>query len=76
MRLGDDVVLGDGAEVPGLTDVLGTVNKEVLDDHEQGSNVVPGQVVLALLLVSSEAGAVVLRQVELAAEEYLDFLKE
>merc|ERR1719510_19517 len=59
VRLGDDVVLGDGAEVPGLADVLGTVNEEVLDDHEQGSNVVPGQVVLALLLVTLQPGAVV-----------------
>merc|ERR1719510_2208753 len=59
VRLGDDVVLGHGTEVPGLADVLGTVHEEVLDDHEQGSNVVPGQVVLALLLVALQAGAVV-----------------
>ena len=70
MRLGDDVVLGDGAEVPGLTDVLGTVNKEVLDDHEQGSNVVPGQVVLALLLVAGETGAVVGSEVGLGGVNY------
>ena len=59
MRLGDDGVLGDGAEVPGLADVLGAIHKEVLDDHEQHLDVVPGQVVLALLLVALQAGAVV-----------------
>ena len=74
MRLRDDGILGDRAEVPGLTDVLGAIDEEVLDDHEEHLDVVPGQVVLALLLVSGEAGAVVLRQVELAAEGYLDFL--
>ena len=46
----------------------------MLHDHPERPHVVPGQVVLALLLVSGEAGAVVLRQVELAAEGYLDFL--
>merc|ERR1712015_94959 len=59
VRLGNDGILGDGAEVPGLADVLGAIHKEVLDNHEQGSNVVPGQVVLALLLVALQAGAVV-----------------
>ena len=58
VRLGDDV-LGDGAEVPGLADVLGAVHEEMLDDHEQHLDVVLGQVVLALLLVALEAGAVV-----------------
>ena len=71
MRLGDDGILGDGAEVPGLADVLGAINKEVLDDHEQHLDVVPGQVVLALLLVSSQGGAVVLCQVQLGAESFL-----
>merc|ERR1712141_797220 len=31
-----------GADVPGLADVLGTIHKEVLDDHEQHLDVVPG----------------------------------
>ena len=42
--------------------MLGSVNKEVLHDHPEGAHVVPGQVVLALLLVPGEAGAVVLGQ--------------
>ena len=58
MRLGDDV-LGGGTEVPGLADVLGAVHEEMLDDHEQHLDVVLGQVVLALLLVSLKAGTVV-----------------
>merc|ERR1719510_1162691 len=65
VRLRDDIVLGDGAEVPGLADVLGTVNEEVLDDHEKHLDVVPGQVVLALLLVTLQPGAVVGGQVGL-----------
>ena len=59
MRLGDDGILGDGAEVPGLADVLSTVHKEVLDDHEQHLDVVLGQVILALLLVALQSRAVV-----------------
>merc|ERR1719510_49794 len=59
VRLRDDVVLGNGTEVPGLADVLGSVHEEVLDDHEKHLDVVPGQVVLALLLVTLQAGAVV-----------------
>ena len=54
-----DVVLGNGAEVPGLADVLGAVHEEMLDHHEQHLDIVPGQVILALLLVAREAGAVV-----------------
>ena len=42
--------------------MLGAVDKEVIDDHVEHPDVVPGQVVLALLLVPGEAGAVVLGQ--------------
>ena len=59
MRFRDHGVLRDGAEVPGLADVLGAVHEEVLDDHEQHLDVVLGQVILALLLVTSQARAVV-----------------
>merc|ERR1712141_371366 len=59
VRLGDDGILRDGADVPGLADVLGAIDKEVLDDHEQHLDVVPGQVVLALLLVTLKAWTVV-----------------
>ena len=54
-----DVVLGNGAEVPGLADVLGAVHEEMLDDHEQHLDVVLGQVILALLLVTRQTRAVV-----------------
>ena len=39
--------------------MLGAVDKEVIDDHVEHPDVVPGQVVLALLLVALQAGAVV-----------------
>ena len=55
-------VLSHTTEAPGLADVLGAVHKEVLHHHPEHPHVVPGQVVLALLLVSGQAGAVVLRQ--------------
>ena len=70
VRLGDDGILGDGAEVPGLADVLGTVHEEVLDDHEKHLDVVPGEVVLALLLVAGETGAVVGSEVGLGGVNY------
>ena len=59
MRLRDDGILRHRADVPGLTDVLSSVNKEMLDDHEQHLDVVLGQVILALLLVALQSRAVV-----------------
>ena len=59
------------AESPSLTDVLSPVHKEMLHDHPERPHVVPGQVVLALLLVSSQGGAVVLCQVQLGTESFL-----
>ena len=52
-----------GAEVPGLADVLGSVHEEMLNNGVQHHDVVLGQVVLALLLVTLQAGAVVLGEV-------------
>ena len=55
-------VISHITEAPCLADVLSAVHKEVLHHHPERPHVVPGQVVLALLLVPGEAGAVVLGQ--------------
>ena len=49
--------------------MLSAVHKEVLHHHPEGAHVVPGQVVLALLLVPGQAGAVVLSQEGLGGVE-------
>ena len=53
--------------------MLGPVHKEVLHHHPEHPHVVPGQVVLALLLVAGETGAVVLRQEGLDGAEREEF---
>ena len=39
------------ADVPGHADVDGSINKEVLDHHEEHGNIALSQIVRALLLV-------------------------
>ena len=50
--------------------MLSPVNKEVLHHHPERPHVVPGQVVLALLLVAGETGAVVGSEVGLGGVNY------
>ena len=58
-------VLNCITESPCLADVLSAIDKEMLHNHPEHPHVVPRQVVLALLLVPGEAGAVVGREVGL-----------
>ena len=51
------------ANIPGHANVNGSINKVVLDNHEEHSNIVLGKVILTLLLVFLKGRAILFSQV-------------